>query len=194
MNTLLFLERCSVNLLLQHRRLGMAIFKKTWLIVVCSRNVKFQKMSDDRTCYIANFILQFFASRICFAADGLSAESVLNFKAWEDPLYKIPSDIILSKILLNKQAGKCQKFSAWKSKSSNQGRTSGCAFFLLACIHPVMSCRAGWIFNPSMSLGSFGSSKQAAPCIRARMTHAHLFYNVLYILYMKLWKTNVSFT
>ena len=75
-----------------------------------------------------------------------------------------------------------------------QGRTSGHEFFLLACIHPVMSCRAGWIFNPSMSLGSFGSSKQAAPCIRARMTHAHLFYNVLYILYMKLWKTNVSFT
>ena len=60
-----------------------------------------------------------------------------------------------------------------------QGRTSGCALFLLACIHPVMSCRAGWIFHPSMSLGSFGSSKQAAPCMRARIMCANLFYLVI---------------
>ena len=40
-----------------------------------------------------------------------------------------------------------------------QGRMSGGALFLLACIHPVMSCRAGWSyvihgrleFHPSMS-------------------------------------------
>ena len=57
-----------------------------------------------------------------------------------------------------------------------QGRMSGCAFFLLACIHPVMSCRAGWIFHPSMSLGSFGSSKPAALCMQATITCAHSFY------------------
>ena len=53
---------------------------------------------------------------------------------------------------------------------------SGCALFLLACIHPMTSCRAGWIFHPSISSGSFGSSKQAAPCMQARITLAHLFY------------------
>ena len=57
-----------------------------------------------------------------------------------------------------------------------QGRTSGCPLFLLACIHPVTSCRAGWIFHPSMSSGSFGSSKQATPCIQARIMCAHSFY------------------
>ena len=62
-----------------------------------------------------------------------------------------------------------------------QGRMSGPALFLLACIHPVTSCRAGWSyvihgrleFHPSMSSGS---SMIAAPCIQARLTHAHLFY------------------
>ena len=39
-----------------------------------------------------------------------------------------------------------------------------------------MSCRAGWIFHPSTSLGSFSSSKQAAPCMQARITCAHSFY------------------
>ena len=62
------------------------------------------------------------------------------------------------------------------AKSSNQGRTCGHTLFLLACIHPVMSCRARWIFHPSISSGSFGSSMQAAPCIWARITHALLFY------------------
>ena len=57
-----------------------------------------------------------------------------------------------------------------------QGRMSGCVLFLLACIHPVTSCRAGGIFHPSISLGSFGSSKQATPCMEARIMHAHLFY------------------
>ena len=56
-----------------------------------------------------------------------------------------------------------------------QCRTSGRALFLLACIHPVMSCRAGWIFHPSTSSGSFGSSKQAAPCMQARVTCAQSF-------------------
>ena len=32
-----------------------------------------------------------------------------------------------------------------------QGRTSGGAYFLLACIHPVTSCRADWIFHPYTS-------------------------------------------
>ena len=62
-----------------------------------------------------------------------------------------------------------------------QGRTSGRMLFLLACIHPVTSCRAGWSyvihgrleFHPSMS---WGSSMQAALCIQARIMHAHLFY------------------
>ena len=53
---------------------------------------------------------------------------------------------------------------------------SGCALFLLACIHPGMSCRAGWIFHPSISSGSFSSSKQAASCMRTRIMRAHLFY------------------
>ena len=35
--------------------------------------------------------------------------------------------------------------------------------------HPVASCRAGWIFHPSTSLGSFGSSKQATPCMQAKI-------------------------
>ena len=61
-------------------------------------------------------------------------------------------------------------------KSSNQGRTRRRALFLLACIHPVTSYRAGLIFHPSTSSGSFGSSMQAASCIQARITHAHLFY------------------
>ena len=71
------------------------------------------------------------------------------------------------------------------AKSSNQGRTSGCEIVLLACIHPVTSCRAGWIFHPSMSLDSFGSSKQAVLCIQARTMCAYSFYLVLYIL----WRT-----
>ena len=53
---------------------------------------------------------------------------------------------------------------------------SGCALILLACIHPVMSCRDSCIFHPSTSSGSFGSSKQAAPCMQARIMLAHLFY------------------
>ena len=53
---------------------------------------------------------------------------------------------------------------------------NGNALFLLTCIHTVMSCRAGQIFHPSTSLGSFGTSIQAAPCIHTRITHAHLFY------------------
>ena len=57
-----------------------------------------------------------------------------------------------------------------------QGRMSGRAFFLPERIHPVMSCRAGWIFHPATSLGSFGSSKIAALCMQARKTHAHSFY------------------
>ena len=48
--------------------------------------------------------------------------------------------------------------------------------FLLACIHQVTSCRAGWIFHPSTSSGSFSSSKQAAPYMQARITHAYPFY------------------
>ena len=39
-----------------------------------------------------------------------------------------------------------------------------------------MSCRAGWNFHPSTSGGSFSSSKQAAPCMQARITCAHSFY------------------
>ena len=70
-----------------------------------------------------------------------------------------------------------------ESGSSNQGKMIGRMLFLLACIHPVMSCRASWIFHPSASLGSFGSSKQAAQCIQARIMCAHLFYLVLYILW-----------
>ena len=62
-----------------------------------------------------------------------------------------------------------------------QGRTSGPVLFLLACIHPVTSCRAGWSyiihgrleFHLSMSSGS---SMIAALCIQARLTHAHSFY------------------
>ena len=50
------------------------------------------------------------------------------------------------------------------------------SFFLLACIHLVTSCRADWIIHPSTSLGSFGSSKQAAPCMQARIKCSHLFY------------------
>ena len=57
-----------------------------------------------------------------------------------------------------------------------QGRTSGRMLFLLACIHPVMSCRAGWIFHPSTSSGSFGSSKQATPCMQARIMCIQSFY------------------
>ena len=57
-----------------------------------------------------------------------------------------------------------------------KGRMSGRTLFLLACIHTVTSCRDGWIFHPSTSSGSFGSSKQAAPCMQARITLAHLFY------------------
>ena len=63
-----------------------------------------------------------------------------------------------------------------------QSRTSGRTLFLLACIHPVTSCRAGWIFHPSTSFGSFGSSRQAAPCIQAIITCANSFYLVLCIL------------
>ena len=50
------------------------------------------------------------------------------------------------------------------------------ALFLLACIHPVTSCRAGCIFHPSMSLGSFGSSKLTKPCMQARIMRSHSFY------------------
>ena len=53
---------------------------------------------------------------------------------------------------------------------------SGHALFILACIHPVISYRAGWNFYLSTSLGIFRSSKQAAPCMQARIMRAHLFY------------------
>ena len=62
-----------------------------------------------------------------------------------------------------------------KSKSVYQGRTSGHTLFLLACIHPVMSCRANWILHPSTSLGSF---KQATPCMQARIMCSLSFYLV----------------
>ena len=48
-----------------------------------------------------------------------------------------------------------------------------------SCLHAFIQwcqARAGWIFHPSMSLGSFGSYKQAAPCMQARKTHAHSVY------------------
>ena len=48
-----------------------------------------------------------------------------------------------------------------------------------SCLHAFIQwhqARAGWIFHPSTSLGSFGSYKQAAPCMQARKTHNHLFY------------------
>ena len=69
-------------------------------------------------------------------------------------------------------------FSLCVDKQSHlyQGRTNGCALFLLACIHPVTSCSAGSIFHPSTSSGSFGSPKQAAPCMQARIMCAYLFY------------------
>ena len=57
-----------------------------------------------------------------------------------------------------------------------QGRMSRDVFFLLTCIHPVTSYRAGWIFHPSTSLGNFGSSKLASLCMQARKMRAHLFY------------------
>ena len=43
----------------------------------------------------------------------------------------------------------------------------------MCCIHPVMSCWAGWIFHPSTSSGC---SKQAALCMQARKTRAQSFY------------------
>ena len=67
-------------------------------------------------------------------------------------------------------------FIATQSKSYNQGRTSERTLYLLTCIHPVTSCRAGWIFHTSMSLGSFGSSMQATPSIQARIIRAHQLY------------------
>ena len=48
-----------------------------------------------------------------------------------------------------------------------------------SCLHAFIQwrkARAGWIFHPSMSLGSFGSYKQAAPCMQARKMHTHSFY------------------
>ena len=64
----------------------------------------------------------------------------------------------------------------YKQSHLYQGRTNGYSFLLLACIHPVMSCRAGWIFHPSTSFGSFSSSKLAALCMQARIMWAHSFY------------------
>ena len=54
-----------------------------------------------------------------------------------------------------------------------QGRTSGRAFFLLACIHPVTSSK-GWLNFSSIYV--IGQLWQAAPCMQARKMHAHLFY------------------
>ena len=48
-----------------------------------------------------------------------------------------------------------------------------------SCLHAFIQwrqARAGWIFHPSTSLGSFGSHKQASLCMQARNTHAHSFY------------------
>ena len=58
-------------------------------------------------------------------------------------------------------------------KSSNQGRTTGYTLFLLACIHPVTSCKAGWIFHPSTSSGSSkGSFRRPQYCVHLQKTHA----------------------
>ena len=48
------------------------------------------------------------------------------------------------------------------------------ALFLLACIHPLMSKRLKKFIH--LHHGSFGSSVQAAQCIRAKIKCARLFY------------------
>ena len=52
----------------------------------------------------------------------------------------------------------------------------GVRFSCLNAFIQWCQARAGWIFHPSMSLGSFGNYKQAAPCMQARKMPAHSFY------------------
>ena len=57
----------------------------------------------------------------------------------------------------------------------NNQRQNKWAHIILACMHSSSDVMQGF-FYPSTSLGSFGSFKQAALCMRARKMHSYLFY------------------
>ena len=127
----------------------------------------------DKNCYLLWQILYTIGQFFMVVNGQIMKPIKAIWSYWSSSTFKGISVLIQYIVIL-----RCHwilQMPCW-AKSSYQGRLSGHAFFLLACIHPVTSCRAGWIFHPSTSLGSFGSSKLAALCMQARITCTHSFY------------------
>ena len=114
-------------------------------------------------------ILWPFCSKICYFASQVPTK-VGVFNSWLD--------------LINWRKKTCSR-PAWRALSRKplwnkviytKVEWVGVRF---SCLHAFIQwrqARAGWIFHPSTSLGSFGSYKQAALYMQARKMHAHSFY------------------
>ena len=125
----------------------------------------FSKVGKCTSCSATTFLRNVYRYFETFLLAKRCSSVRLLSEAKENKVFKfnLPKGLVVSYATLD----------ALKQSHLYQGRTSGHALFLLACIHPVTSCRAGLSFHPSMSSGS---SKQAIPCIRARIMLTHSFY------------------